>query len=166
MVVVAASIAACAGKSDSAAVASDTLHAAITDSAKGPGVRDGTWRGADAHSSWHATLNGPRITQLDEVALHNDSTRAMRQFRFDSAGTLAAAREVRTQVVFNLKATPDTINTLIELEWQADSLLRSAKRVNGEARMLQPYEVDNLRAHADELVRIARAGSSSKTPGH
>jgi hypothetical protein len=36
--------------------------------------------------------------------------------------------------------------------------------VNAVAKLLQPFEVDNLRAHADDLVRVARAGSASPAP--
>ena len=142
----------------------DSLHAAITDSLKGPSVRDGVWKGADAHSLWHATLDGPRITQLDEIAVFTDSTRALRQFRFDTTGALSGLHEQREQLVYGAKAKPDTVNTLIEMEWVRDSLTRSFKRVNGVEKMLQPYEIDNLRAHINEVFRIAHAGSTSSTP--
>ncbi|MEQ1693160.1 MAG: hypothetical protein ABMA00_17855, partial [Gemmatimonas sp.] len=121
---------------DSAAVA---LRAPIADSAKGPGVREGVWEGADVHSSWRAILDGPWITQVDEIVLFTDSARATRQFHFDSSGFLAKAREERTQVLFGSKAIPDTLHTILDLEWQRDSLLRSAKHVNGVARLVQPY---------------------------
>jgi hypothetical protein len=110
------------------------------------------------------TLNGPQVTQLDEIALFTDSTRAMRQARFNADGMLASLREERLQIVYGNKATPDTLNTLIELEWQHDSLARSAKKVNGSDKLLQPYEIDNLRAHIDELLRAARAGSTPLAP--
>ena len=152
--------AACGKDAESSSGDSDATHAPITDVLTGPGKREGTWQGAEAHSTWQALLDGPLVTQLDEIALYTDSTRAMRQFRFDSAGALASVREERSQKVYGSKATPDTVNTLIELEWQADSLLRSGKRVNGVDRLLQPYEVDNLRAHAAELLRLARTGST------
>ena len=145
--------------------ASAAAHAPITDSLTGPGTREGMWQGTDAHSTWRAILDGPRITQIDEVALHTDSTRAMRQFQFDSAQSLRTVREERSQVVYGARAVPDTVNTIIELEWQADSLARSAKRVNGVDTLLQPYEVDNIRTHAAELLRVARAGSSAASPG-
>ena len=149
-------------RNDSAAVAA---NAPISDSTIGPGMRQGAWQGADAHSTWRAILDGSWITQIDEVALFTDSARAMRQFRFDSSGLLAVAREEREQTLFGNRATPDTLLTIIELEWQHDSLARSAKRVNGVDRLLQPYEVDNLRAHADELRRMARAGTAPTPPG-
>ena len=145
--------------------ASAAAHAAITDSLTGPGTREGTWQGADARSTWRAILDGPRVTQIDEIALYTDSTRAMRQFQFDSTSSLRTVREERSQVVYGARAIPDTVNTIIELEWQVDSLARSAKRVNGVDRLLQPYEVDNIRAHAAELRRIARAGSAAANPG-
>ena len=155
-------LSACGEKS--AAPAVNATHAAITDSLTGPSVRDGVWSGADAHASWHAILAGPRITQLDEIALFTDSTRAMRQFTFDSTGVLSGLREERTQLVYGAKAKPDTVNTVIELEWSHDSLTRSLKRVNGKDKMLQPYEIDNLRTHINEVVRIARTGSTRDTP--
>ncbi len=161
LVIVAASFAAgCAASNDTASRDTSAAHAAIADSLTGPGTRDGTWVGADQRSTWHAKLEGPRITQLDEVALFTDSARAMRQFRFDAASALAAAREEREQLVYGATALPDTIRSIIELEWAGDSLVRSAKKVNGADRMLQPYEVDNLRAHATDLVRTARAGAA------
>jgi hypothetical protein len=141
----------------------DAAHAPITDALTGPGTREGTWRGAEAHSTWRATLDGPRVTQIDEIALYTDSTRAMRQFRFDTNGALASVREERSQKVYGSKVTPDTVNTLIELELRADSVVRSAKRVNGADRVLQPYEVDNVRAHAAELLKIARAGTTMES---
>jgi hypothetical protein len=153
---------ACAGSSDTPGDAGrNAAHAPITDSLTGPGARDGTWQGADAHSTWHAILDGPRLTQIDEIALYTDSTRAMRQLRFDALGALTGAREERSQKVYGNTAAPDTVNTLIELELQGDSLVRSAKRVNGVDRLLQPYEIDNIRAHAAELVKIARAGTAT-----
>lgn len=130
-----------------------------------PGVSDGTWQGTDARSTWHATLDGPRVAQLDEISIFTDSTRAARQFRFDSTGALTTAREERFQKVFGNAALPDTINTIIDLEWLADSLVRSQKRVNGQTRLLQPFEVDNMRAHADELFRTARAAPSTRKQG-
>lgn len=139
--------------------------APITDSLKGPGEREGHWNGADQRSTWRALLDGPRIKQIDEVALFTDNARAMRQFGFAADGSLMMAREERVQTVFGNAATPDTIHTIIELEWIADSLTRSAKRVNGTDKLLQPFEVDNIRQHADELARTARAGSSARTPG-
>lgn len=152
---------ACSAASDRAAATVDSTHAAISDSAKGPGIRDGVWSGAEGHSSWHAVLEGPQVRQLDEVALFTDSTRAMRQFRFDSlGGWLLSAREERSQKVYGAHATPDTVNTIIEIEWHADSLVRSSKRVNSADKLLQPYEVNNLREHARELLRIARAGTA------
>ena len=149
------------GDAPAADSAGDAAHAPITSALTGPGTREGTWQGAEAHSTWRAMLDGPRVTQIDEVALYTDSTRAMRQFRFDTSGALASAREERSQKVYGNAATPDTVNTLIELEWQRDSLVRSGKRVNGTDRPLQPYEVDNIRAHADELLKIARAGTAT-----
>jgi hypothetical protein len=163
LVMCAAALAACAGSKDTATRGAFAAHAAISDSLTGPGTRDGTWNGTDQRATWHAILDGPRITQLDEVALYTDSARAMRQFTFDSAGTLATAREEREQLVYGATALPDTIRAIIELEWANDSLVRSAKKVNGAARMLQPYEVDNIRAHATELVRSARAGAAAPT---
>jgi len=145
--------------------ANTAAHAPIADSARGPGAREGTWNGADAQSTWRAILDGPWITQIDEITLFTDSARAMRQFRFDSSGFLYAAREEREQTLRGERATPDTLRAIIELEWQRDSLTRSAKRVNGIDRLLQPYEVDNLRSHADELRRIARSGTAPRTPG-
>jgi len=150
----------CATSKDTASVDTNAAHAAIPDSLTGPGTREGAWVGTDQRSTWRAILNGPRITQLDEVALFTDSARAMRQFTFDSASSLATAREEREQFVYGATARPDTIRAVIELEWMNDSLVRSAKKVNGAARMLQPYEVDNIRAHATELVRTARAGAA------
>ncbi len=157
-----ATLGACTEKKEVPVV--DASHAAITDSLTGPGTRDGVWSGADAHSTWHATLIGPRITQLDEIALFTDSTHAMRQFRFDSVGVLNGLREERSQLVYGLKAKPDTVNTLIEMEWASDSLTRALKRVNGVDKMLQPYEVDNLRIHINDVVRLARAGTTISTP--
>ena len=155
----------CAASNDAASSDTNAAHAAIADSLTGPGTRDGTWVGTDQRSTWHAILDGPRITQVDEVALFTDSARAMRQFRFDSTRALTSAREEREQLVYGATALPDTIRAIIELEWAGDSLLRSAKTVNGADRMLQPYEVDNLRAHATDLVRTARAGAAlSSTP--
>lgn len=158
---------ACGRSADTATAdsANAAAHAPITDSLTGPGGREGTWQGAEARSTWRALLDGPRVSQIDEVALFTDSTRAMRQFRFDPTGALATVREERSQKVYGNTATPDTINTIIELEWQRDSLARSAKRVNGVDKLLQPYEVDNIRAHAAELLRTARAGSPIATPG-
>ncbi len=138
----------------------DASHAAIPDTARGPGSRDGTWQGTDGHSTWRATLDGPAITQLDEIALFADSTRAMRQFRFDSVGLMSMAHEERVQTIYGLHAEPDTVHTLVDLEWQGDSLVRSAKTVNSAPKLIQPYEVDNLRAHAKELLIIARRGTS------
>jgi hypothetical protein len=154
---------ACGRSADTASgdSASNVTHAPISDTLTGPGRREGTWQGAEARSTWQAILDGPRVTQVDEIALYTDSARASRQFHFDTTGSLAFAREERWQKVYGGKATPDTVNTLIELEWQGDSLARSAKRVNGVDRLLQPYEVDNIRAHAAELLRIARAGTAT-----
>ena len=159
---VSAGTAACGRNADSSPgdSASNAAHAPITDALTGPGAREGTWQGAEAHSTWRAILDGPRVTQIDEIALYTDSTRAMRQFRFAVTGELATVREERSQKVYGNKATPDTVNTLIELEWQRDSLVRSGKRVDGVDRLLQPYEVDNIRAHAAELLKIARAGTT------
>jgi hypothetical protein len=161
------SVGACGRSADTARTdsAAEAARAPISDTLTGAGTREGTWQGAEARSTWRAVLDGPQVTQLDEVALFTDSTRAMRQFRFDSTGALASAREERSQTVYGNRATPDTVNTIIELEWQADSLARSAKRVNGVDRLLQPYEVDNIRAHAAELLRTARAGSSAGLSG-
>jgi hypothetical protein len=161
--VVAASLlfGACGTRGDTAKVdtADRIASAPISDSAVGPGTRAGAWQGADARSTWHAVLDGPWITQIDEIVLFTDSARSMRQFQFDSSGFLSKAREERVQTLYGQKAAPDTLHTLIELEWSRDSLARSAKRVNGAGRLLQPYEVDNLRAHADELRRLARTGT-------
>lgn len=157
---------ACGDHNDTATIdsARAAVHAPIADTLTGPGEREGTWQGAEARSTWHAILDGPRVSQIDEVALYTDSTRAMRQFRFDASGALASVREERSQTVHGNAATPDTVNTIIELEWQLDSLARSAKRVNGIGKLLQPYEVDNIRSHAAELLRTARAGSPIATP--
>ncbi len=156
---------ACGGGTDAAARDTSAVHAAVTDSLVGPGVREGTWQDADEHSTWRAMLDGPRITQVDEVAVYTDSTRSVRQFRFDSSEMLASLREERTQTLFGEKATPDTLRTIIELEWELDSLARSAKRVDGVDRLLQPFEVDNFRAHAAELLRTVRAGTTSSPTG-
>ena len=156
---------ACGGSADSkASDSAAALSSAIASSATGPGTREGTWQGADERSTWRAMLDGARITQIDEVSLFTDSTRAMRQFRFDSADVLATMREEKEQVLYGAKATPDTVRTIMELEWQGDSIVRSSKKVNGEARMPQPFEVDNVRAHATALVSAARSGSSTTPP--
>lgn len=142
----------------------DSLHAAIPDSAHGPGTREGVWQGADGHSTWRATLADAAIIQLDEIALFADSTRSMRQFRFDSVGLMSMAHEERVQTIYGLHAEPDTVHTLVDLEWQGDSLVRSSKTVNRAAKLIQPYEVDNLRAHARELLILARRGASAQAP--
>ncbi|MCC6244519.1 MAG: hypothetical protein IT353_16875 [Gemmatimonadaceae bacterium] len=160
-----AALVACGGAADSSGDDSaSVLSSAIADSLRGPGTREGAWQGADERSTWRAMLNGARITQIDEVSLLTDSTRAMRQFRFDSTETLATMREEKEQVLYGAKATPDTVRTIMELEWQGDSIVRSSKKVNGEDRMPQPYEVDNVRAHARDLVSTARAGTTTTPP--
>jgi hypothetical protein len=165
LVVATACLTACGGSADSnAADSAGSLSSAIADSATGPGNREGVWQGADERSTWRAMLDGARITQIDEVSLFTDSTRAMRQFRFDSADVLSSMREEKEQVLYGAKATPDTVRTIMELEWQGDSIVRSSKKVNGEDRMPQPYEVDNARAHATALVGVARTGSSTTPP--
>ncbi len=155
-------IAACSA--DSRASTGDTAqsHAAVSDSLVGPGSREGTWQDADERSTWQAILDGPHILQIDEVSVFTDSARSTRQFRFDSSGALLTLHEEREQVLFGDRATPDSVRTIIELEWEQDSLARSAKRVNGVDRLLQPFEVDNFRAHAVELQRLVRAGSVSR----
>lgn len=157
-------VSACGDRASRATDSALATRAPIADTAKGPGVRDGTWQGPDAQSTWHAILDGPAITQIDEVSLATDGTMATRQFAFDSTGLLAKLREERVQKVYGNAATPDTVNTLIELEWQGDSLVRSAKRVNNADKLLQPFEVDNLRAHAIDLARTARIGSTTAKP--
>lgn len=153
---------ACRAGTDQQTTDSMAKHAAVSDSLVGPGSREGVWQDADERSTWTAQLDGPRITQIDEISLFTDSARSVRRFRFDSAGHLVTLREERSQLVFGERAMPDTVLTLIELEWVQDSLARSAKRVNGVDRLLQPFEVDNFRAHADELLRLVRAGSSNR----
>ena len=158
-------LAACGG-SDAKSGDGAALQAAVTDSLVGPGVREGSWQDADERSTWRATLNGPRVTDINEVAIFTDSAQSTRQFRFDSTERLITFREERRQLIFGATATPDTVRTVIELEWQQDSLARSAKRVDGADRLLQPFEIDNFRAHAAELLRVVRAGTitSPRTP--
>jgi len=153
---------ACGAGADRVADAANDRQAAVSDSLVGPGMREGVWQDADERSTWTAQLDGPRITQIDEISIFIDSARSTRQFRFDSTGQLITLREERAQLVFGERATPDTVLTFIELEWEQDSLTRSTKRVNGVDRLLQPFEVDNFRAHAAELQRIVRAGSSTR----
>jgi hypothetical protein len=158
-------LAACAG-SDAKSSNGAPLQAAVTDSLVGPGMREGTWEDADERSTWRATLDGPRITDITEVSTFTDSAQSTRQFRFDSTERLTTFREERRQLIFGATAAPDTVETIIELEWQQDSLARSAKRVDGADRLLQPFEIDNFRAHAAELLRVVRAGTttSPRTP--
>jgi hypothetical protein len=158
-------LAACAG-SNTDRTDSATLQAAVSDALVGPGVREGTWQDADERSTWRATLDGPRITRIDEVSTFTDSAQSTRQFGFDSTEQLTTFREERRQLIYGATAAPDTVQTLIELEWQQDSLARSAKRVDGADRLLQPFEIDNFRAHAAELLRVVRAGTttSPRTP--
>jgi hypothetical protein len=158
-------LAACAG-SDAGTRDSATLQAAVTDSLVGPGVREGSWQDADERSTWRATLDGPRITRIDEVSTFTDSAQSTRQFGFSATEQLTTFREERQQLIYGATATPDTVRTIIELEWQQDSLARSSKRVDGADRLLQPFEIDNFRAHATELLRVVRAGAttSPRTP--
>lgn len=142
-----------------------TLHAPITDSLTGPGERAGTWMGADQRSSWHATLDGPLVTRIDETVTYTDSARAIRTFEYDTDGRLAMAREERTQITYGAKATPDTLRVVMQFSWVSDSLVSAEKRLNGEARLAQPFDVDNLRYHGVELLMTARAGAPIIFPG-
>lgn len=142
-----------------------TLYAPITEDLSGPGEREGSWRGADQQSTWHAILDGPRVIQIDEIVLFTDSARATRRFRFDSAQRLSDAREERTQITFGMKAEPDTLRTLLEFGWSADTLVRAEKLLNGAPRLAQPFEIDNLRYHGVELLMTARIGAPLIFPG-
>lgn len=139
----------------------DAAHAPVAATRTGPGTRDGQWQGADARSTWHAILNGPQVTQLDEVAIATDSSRTMRQIQWDSTGHLTSLREERVLVVRGQAVVPDTLHTIITLAWQGDQLTQQEKRVNGAVRPLQPYERDNLMRHIDELLTQLRAGSGT-----
>ncbi len=141
----------------------DQPGAPIAASRSGPGTRDGHWQGTDARSTWHAILSGPHVVQLDEVALATDSSRAMRQIQLDTTGRLTAVREERLLVVRGQAVVPDTVRTVIALAWQGDSLAQRDKQVNGAARPLQPYELDNLRRHVDELLVLVRTGTGTGT---
>lgn len=142
-----------------------SLHAPITDSATGPGERAGTWSSADQRTRWHATLDGPLVTRIDETVTYTDSARATRTFEFDADGRLSMAREDRIQVTYGTKATPDTLHVVMQFSWLADSLVRAEKTLNGEARLAQPFDVDNLRYHGVELLMTARAGAAILFPG-
>ncbi|MEI6739487.1 MAG: hypothetical protein WCK74_04165 [Gemmatimonadaceae bacterium] len=139
----------------------DGANTPVAATRSGPGTRDGHWQGTDARSTWHAILSGPHVVQLDEVALSTDSSRAMRQIQLDTTGRLTAVREERLLVVRGQAVVPDTVRTVIALAWQGDSLTQRDKQVNGTPRPLQPYELDNLRRHVDELLVLVRTGTTT-----
>lgn len=142
-----------------------TLYLPISDSLTGPGERAGTWSGADQRSTWHATLDGSIVTVIDETVTYTDSAKATRKFTYDSDGRLASAREDRLQVTFGAKATPDTLRVMMDFRWVTDSLVSAEKRLNGEDRLAQPFDVDNLRYHGVELLMAARIGAPLIFPG-
>lgn len=155
----------CSNARDASSADSSRLHAAVTDSLVGPGAREGAWADADETSTWRAVLDGPHVLRIDEVSTFTDSARSMREFHFDTAGALVAFHEARRQLLYGQHATPDTVRTVIDLEWEHDSLVRSAKRVDDADRLLQPFEVDNFRAHAAELLRLVRSGAAPRPSG-
>ncbi len=152
----------CGKEQVSARTDTSSLSAPVTDSLSGPGARAGEWADADERSTWRATLDGPHVLRIDEVSVFTDSTRSTREFHFDTAGALVAFHETRLQLLYGERATADTLRTVIDLEWERDSLARSAKRVDNETRLLQPYEIDNLRTHAVELWRLVHSGSATR----
>lgn len=142
-----------------------SLYAPISDTLTGPGERAGTWMGADQRSSWHATLDGPMVMVIEETVTYTDSTQGTRKFTYDTDGRLASAREDRAQITHGAKATPDTLRVMMEFHWVSDSLVSAEKRLNGEDRLAQPFEVDNLRYHGVELLMAARVGAPLIFPG-
>lgn len=112
----------------------------------------GTRLAGDERSTWMARRDGARIL-VDETARFGDDGTAIRRFEYDSSGTLRAATEERAQTMQFGDRSParQTVRLTLRVVATGDS---ATKQVDGASSPVRPYEIDNLRRHADALIAL------------
>ncbi len=118
--------------------------------------RSGTWSEADEKSTWIATPAVANALRIDESATFGADSRALRMFLFDSAGHLISMSDNREQTVQSGNSSPSALHSMLVIEFTNDSATRTTKQVGGAERPVQPYEIDNARRHAKQLLILAR----------
>jgi hypothetical protein len=137
--------------------ATSKTAASMRTNADGSTSGSGAWEGPDGRSTITALFRSGQLAQIDEFATLTDGSRATRQFQFDSAGALTAAREEKELLVYGATAQPDTVRSVLTAAWSAGATANSSKTVNSETKTVQPFELENLSRHAAELLPIARS---------
>ena len=118
--------------------------------------RSGTWSDADEKSTWIATRVVANALRIDESATFAADSRASRMFLFDSAGHLISMSDNREQTVQSGNSSPRALRSMLVIAFVNDSATRTSKQVGGAERPVQPYEIDNARRHAQQLLTLAR----------
>jgi len=126
----------------------------------------GEWRSALEASSWTAFAIGGRIVRLQETSRDTSTAPFVRQFHFDGYERLAHYVEDRSQLAAESNASPRMMRVHTEVEWPekapantpASASSIATRQVDGVARPVQPWDIDNILRHADQLLSLARPG--------
>ena len=126
-------------------------------------VRNGEVKGADAVSTFIAYVNDGSVRLVDErMTMSDSSTRRVLHY-YTSDGHLAANIETRNQIAMSGNSPPVREFVLMSMEFVGDSMTKSTKTVNGEAKPVEKFEADNAKKHAAELAAAA-LGAPVATP--
>ena len=123
-------------------------------------AKSGVWSDGDERSSWTATRDDPNTWRVEEAAQFGDDGRAARRFLFDSMGVLRTVSDEKQQTAQRGNATPGLMRSVLQMEFAGDSATHVSKLVDGTNRIVQPFEIENSRRHAQQLWTLARQSIS------
>jgi hypothetical protein len=123
--------------------------------ADGARTVDGRTNVADAVSSWQAALRDGRLVRLTESMQRGEyATSQLRHYFVHGLHRRTEERRIAVMLNPNAMATRDTI--VIEITWDAAGrAVSTQKTINGMRGVVQPYEVDELRAHVASVAQQA-----------
>lgn len=118
----------------------------------------GDWSSAAEASVWTAFVIGGRVVRLQETSRDTGNAPFIRQYHFDGSDRLAHYVEDRSQLVSEGNASPRSMRVHTEVEWPVTGPAVATRLVDGAARPVQPWDIENVQRHADQLLSLARPG--------
>lgn len=118
----------------------------------------GEWADAGDGTIWTAFAIQGRISRIEENWLPSGDPNSRRAMIYDAAGHIVRFSEERHQMVTNPSSSPTMLNAVMTIDFAAAGGARTNKVVDGVERPVQPWDIDNARRHAGDLLALARQG--------
>jgi hypothetical protein len=151
---------------DSTAATAAATAAAPATASRGDTVKvQGLWSDSvTAESAYLAEYVDGKLVVIEEQMMLADGTRSSRAYFYNAEYAPTRFFEHRALTAASGNSTPKVLHSLLNIYVSGYKIDSAVKRVDFEAKTVQPYEIENMRKHEREIfARVATTHSAPRT---